>query len=270
MSCRSFYTASVICLAATWCSASFAAVAFDSAANSAYNDGWQTGDNGGSGFGPWTNTVDLGPTKGSLFIGSSASNGNAPSGNIDTSGKSFGLSAFSFATTYAIRDFSGGPLSIGDTFSIAMDNGFVNSGGSVGFMLGNNLDPYNFQAFQFLAPNALDYAVFDNDGLHDTGVPITNDGVTVAVTLTGADTYSVAINGTQTLTGTLRGANTDLSSVLIYNGNAGSGASHDVFFNSMAISSVPEASSMVLPGLLLLSLAGSAVRGRLKRVHAFA
>ena len=35
-------------------SAAAAPVASDNAANSAYADGWQTGDNGGTGFGPWT------------------------------------------------------------------------------------------------------------------------------------------------------------------------------------------------------------------------
>ena len=36
--------------------ASAAIVASDNASNSAYSDGWQTGDNGGTGFGPWALT----------------------------------------------------------------------------------------------------------------------------------------------------------------------------------------------------------------------
>lgn len=46
--------------------------AYDDAADPAYADGWQTGDNGGTGFGPWTLR---GGSNEFFFIGSTRYNG---------------------------------------------------------------------------------------------------------------------------------------------------------------------------------------------------
>ena len=130
-----------------------ASVAFDSASNSPYNDGWNTGDNGGSGWGGgWTLSGVSGFS--GQFMSTSTGNGNGDGnsdGDIDTSGRSWFQFAHTSNTAGAIRPFSGA-LSVGQTFSIAFDNGFIQNGGTVGFGLqnasGNNVFEYYFSGGQ--------------------------------------------------------------------------------------------------------------------------
>ena len=76
----------------------------DNAANSAYDDGWTNGDDGGTAatFGPWTlSTFGMGSA--GFFIGDST----AGSGNINTGGESFamfGNPAGSFADAFRSFD----------------------------------------------------------------------------------------------------------------------------------------------------------------------
>src|SRR5258706_5426102 len=77
-------------------------IGLDNASNPPYADGWQTGDNGGTGLGPWTLVSNGNANQTGFFIGSSANNGNAPSGNIDVAGKSWGLYSNTNFTTEAI------------------------------------------------------------------------------------------------------------------------------------------------------------------------
>ncbi len=246
---------------------SAANLASDSAADAAYNDGWQMGDNGGSGFGAWTIfTVDVNPDRNGVFVGSSSNNGFAPSGNIDSAGRSWGMYAnqlinqdnFSIGFVSASRSFTGGELGVGQTLLLRMDNGFIGSTfrgtGAVGFSLNR---------FSFFFPGGgTEYRIGYGDpndtiGLLGTGVAFTDDGLDLAFTRTGADSYrlvitpnggsAVEINGVMSVTG---GA---LDSILLYNKTAGAGAESDAFFNSMAI--IPEPATAVLVGLGLLSAA---------------
>ncbi len=246
---------------------SAANLASDSAADGAYDDGWQTGDNGGSGFGAWTIfTTDVNPDRNGVFVGSSGNNGSAPSGNIDSAGRAWGTYAnqlinqdvFSIGFVSASRSFTGGELSIGQSLLIRMDNGFIGStfrgAGAVGF----SLNRFSF----FFAGGGSEYRIGYGDpndtiGLQGTGVAFTDDGLDLAFTRTGVDTYqfvitpnggaAVEINGVMSETG---GA---LDSILLYNKTAGAGAEADAFFNSMAI--IPEPATAVLVGLGLLSAA---------------
>jgi len=73
----------------------------DNAADPAYNDGWQNGDNGGTGFQPWV--LQAWGSYAGMFIGSSVANadgldngdshGVANDGDIDVNGRSWGLYA---------------------------------------------------------------------------------------------------------------------------------------------------------------------------------
>ena len=118
-------------------------VATDDASQAAYNDGWQVGDNGGSGYQPWsTITRENGSGFGGGFL--STGNGNV---NIGSGGNNaaFGVFGNSGGVGVAVRPFST-PLQIGWTLSVDMDNQSIDNGGTVGFSLrnaaGNNLAEY--------------------------------------------------------------------------------------------------------------------------------
>src|SRR5438128_10269891 len=108
-------------------------LASDEADNSPYGGahGWQTLDNGGSGFGAWTfsNPGGNGAT-GGFFIGSSSGNAGGSSGNIDTAGVSWGMYANSGVTSAAVRPLTGGSLAVGQEIKLSIDNGFLNAGSS--------------------------------------------------------------------------------------------------------------------------------------------
>ena len=98
-----------------------AGTAHDDAADAAYNDGWQNGDNGGSGFQDWvlgdwaTNGVDR------VGIGSSTSNEGADS--IDTGGKAFYIqNVDGINENYiSVYRYLNDDLDAGQTFSFDMD-----------------------------------------------------------------------------------------------------------------------------------------------------
>jgi hypothetical protein len=239
-------------------SAEAANMALDVASNAPYDDGWQSGDNGGSGFGPWTlATNNNNPSTGGFFIGSSTGNGNGDGngdGDIDTAGEAFGLYANSGDEALATRSFTGGPLGPGQTFSIDFDNGFIDFGNEVVFRLfgnGNTRLVFGFGGGQS------NYVVIDGTGLHDTGVPFTDEGLSVDVTLLLNNGYELSINGTQVFTGTI-GAGDPIDEFGLLNDNAGSGSSNDAFFNSFAVTGtvIPEPATIVLAGLVLLGFIG--------------
>jgi hypothetical protein len=243
-----------------------AAPASDSASSPAYDsvaaggNGWVTGDNGGTGFGAW----DLGASiansnNDGLFIGSSANNGNVPSGNIDTAGRAWGLFASGsngVANAFAVgyRPFTGGVLSVGQTVTLKMDNGFIDSAGSgmVGFVLMNS-DPVSGNALFSVLPNSNTrfeflfvggtnvYQIARGDGagsytMLDTGIGFTDGGLSIVFTLTGTNSYSLSINGGAPLTGTLGGTSGEsLNGIAVFNYIAGHDSTHDAFFNSLAV-----------------------------------
>jgi PEP-CTERM motif len=237
--------------------------AFDIASNAAYDDGWQSGDNGGVGFGPWDlQAIDVNMdmvTNASFFIGDSTTNGEGDiigDGDINTSGEAFGMSAHSGDAAIAIRPFTGvTPLLPIQRFSIEMDNGLVNSDGAVGFALVTDTANTSAVALNFsVQGNLPNYRVTDGDGINrDTGFPITTGGLRVDVQLSEFDgsKYELFINGTPVISGAL----IDTSGIVgvgLANVRAGEGLSRTVFFNSIRVT--PEPASM-----LLLAIASAAI-----------
>jgi len=241
-------------------------VASDQADNAPYNDGWQTGDNGGSGFGAWTLTQTSGNIDGfnGQYIGTSANNGfGDTTPNIDTSGKAFGEYGNTGNSAVAYRAFGTGEMYNNSVFHWAMDNGFIDNGTSVGLTLRTgdaDANPGNYNTgarfeFLFLGGSA-DYEYIDSAGVHDTGISFLDTGLQLSLRLTGSDGYSLTIsNGNNTAllgtySGTLEGTpNSSIDSFAIYNNDAGSGGAHDAFFNSFSVNAVPEPTIAVLLGL---------------------
>jgi hypothetical protein len=227
--------------------------ASDNAGSSAYGCGWFMSDygvgiDGGTGFGPWllTATGVIGSSSNGFFIGSSTNNGSGTSPGIDVTGQSWGIYANTTNFTAAYRLFANGPLSVGATFQIHMDNGPVDTGRSVGFVLRNgnassSPSDYNSGArFEFRSlGGGADYQVVDASGTNDIGVPVTYTGKRLKFTLTGTNTYALltidnASGATNTWSGTLAGTGT-VDSLAVYNRNAGSSPGHDAYFNSLQI-----------------------------------
>ena len=190
----------------------------DNASNTAYDDGWVTNDDGGTGFGAWTINT---PTNSGVFIGTS---------DIAVLNKSWGLWANSGATSSAVRDFDN-PMGSLDRFTIFMDNGSIQNGGTVGFGLQNNSGNNVIEVY--FVGGETNYTV--NDGTaKNSNLSYTNQGLKVEVELNSATSYLVRLTklsdlSTQTVTGTIAST---ISKLRLFNFNAGS--NNDQFFNSIS------------------------------------
>lgn len=251
-------------------SANAAMIASDNASDPAYsaaNGYWTTGDNGGTGFGAWT--IDDG--NGGHFTGSS--NGNdafGGVGNINTGspGLSFGLYNAGNSSASASRSFTGGALSIGQSFKISTDNGGIDTDRTVGFALTDASGNRRFE-FSFLGGGSKYQVKGSSTQLTSTGYSTRGEQTTF--TLTGADTYAfeVVFNNlqnvggttTETFTGTLGGTpGNGLTGFSAFNGNANAGGNNDFFFNSLEVTAVPEPTS-----LAALAVGGLTLLGRRRR-----
>jgi len=233
-------------------------VAWDTASDPVY-DLWDTGDNGGTGFGAWTLSGSFGNS--GHFVGSSTINGNGDSnsdGDIDTpTERAWGLWSHPGYVADAKRPFDSSLL-VGDTFRIDMDSGWVEGNpGTVGFALQNSLGE-NLWEYYFVGGEAT-YTVNDGGGPQATGLGFTDEGMRIDFTLGAGDTYSVTVTtregNSETLGGSLMaaGGGSDVSGVRLFNAGAGGGSPRNLSFNSMGIDSVPDAGSTL--GLLGLTLA---------------
>jgi hypothetical protein len=214
------------------------------AAASAYDNGWQSGDNDGSGFEPWTiSTQNNNPGTAGHFMFTSTSNGDGDGnadGDIDTGGRSWGMYANSGDVSNAVRPFSNA-LAEGATFSLHMDNGWIEGGGTVGFGLQNDSGQNLFELF-FRGGQA-NYEFVDEDGTQSIpGAAFTDEGLEFTFTLTGANTYSASltqlINGSvYSFSGALSpaGGGNEINRVRLFNANAGSDGQRNAYFNSLEI-----------------------------------
>ncbi len=222
--------------------------ATDNAADAAYSGGWTNGSNGGSGFSPWVLTASTTNTSyNGFFIGTSTNNAAGGLPSIDTGGVSWGIYANSGNNTAAYRGFNSS-LAVGGTFQVNMDNGYINTGNTVGFALRNgnatgSYSNYNtnerFEFFYLGGDSSNSYKVVDAGGQQNIGVGFTGTGLSLTFTLTGTNTYTLltvnnATAATNTFSGTLKGSNT-VDSIALYNRNAGGGNPYNAFFNSLQI-----------------------------------
>jgi hypothetical protein len=222
----------------------------DSAASTNYADGWQPGDAGGSGLESWvlrTNGASTG-----FFVWSSTNNGSKGSPHIDTNGVSWGMYASGNAYATAFRGF-GGPLETNEDLTLAMDNGWIDNGQTVGVVFRNQntntgVANYNTGARLefFFQGGSNAYFVVDSIGRRDTGIGFTDKGLLLRLTRRGGDAYSLSVTrqdggSVTTITGFLGSASapalSSLDSVALYNRNAGSGAPYDAYFNDLRIAS---------------------------------
>ena len=235
-------------------------VAEDDASDGAYKSGWKA-DGGGSGFSDWAFQVvhaDTGDSYAGYYI-ADATGSNPECSPVAIGGKAFGLYAngVSFEVSEAFRGLKK-PVAVGQTFSFLMKSGdFVKKFatddpgmGSVGITLrtGNasaSADDYNKGArFEFGSyagkPN---YQIYDGETNQDTGIPVTDGGITVSVTLVTADAYDIEITTLAdkkktTLKGHKLGgqAGGAIESFCIFDRN---GEKNDAFFNGFQVTAPP-------------------------------
>ncbi|MEZ6190500.1 MAG: PEP-CTERM sorting domain-containing protein [Phycisphaerales bacterium] len=246
------------------CPVRAANLAFDSAADPVYNDGWQSGDNGGYGLAPW-GLLALGTSSGH-FMSTSTGNGDglddgttrgaANDRDIDTSGRSWGMYASYDANADgagAFRSLTGGPLSIGQSILIDMDNGYIVASGlntvGVQFLVSDG----NAVFFRFKGGDT-NYEVLTNNftTIDTTTLGFADEGMTIALTRTGFATMSLTAtlrNGdTDTIALIMTGsAGADVIGLSLNNDSAGPGSSHDAYFNSITVT--PEPASAALLGI---------------------
>lgn len=258
-----------------------AQIAFDSAGDSAYNSFNNLVTpypDGGYGWG--------GPWQGALRLGSSSSNGFGDpqsTGDINSPrtplGRAWELSYVPDpdwrATNTISRPFSGS-LAPGQTFSLDLDTGDVapinpSSQQIQGFVLGQSTSI--FQSFletgiKFAADpmdGYSDYVVANDVGKFDTGIPLTDRGIHVAVKVVDASTVQVSATSLAPgggSTSLVLPYSVPLATVTIINDEIGPDPDNpNLFFNNVAIT--PEPASAIF---LVISVAVAALgRGRQTR-----
>ena len=226
-----------------------AVVATDDASQLAYSDGWQTGDNGGIGFGPWT----------LAYSGITATLLHPPQ-FIDLSplpANSLGTAAFALTTsdrqnftdTSEVHRSFDVPLAVGSTLSVDIDGSMLNPI-AIPNTIGNTIDLFGTNSSKR-------FSLFTNNQYfsdHWTATGDANSGIAAEsafhfeFTLVTADTYDLVLSpvgdGTPYFSqiGAPLGGTAGVAINRIRFSNYGTGSSADgtneFFFNNLLISSI--------------------------------
>ncbi len=198
--------------------------------------------NGGSGFGTWTFIPASNNANAGRFIGTSTNNDDGDSnmdGDIDTGGDAWGLFANGGGLSEAFRLFTT-DMDVDDRFSINMDNGFIDNGATVGLALQRD-DGTNLLEIFFVGGNSF-YTYNDADGVTNSTIGFTDEGINIRVDITGESggTYAHTTTITDIAGGTFHSKSGNFSAtgqvgrLRLFNANAGSGSMKDQFFNSLS------------------------------------
>jgi hypothetical protein len=227
-----------------------AIVGSDFASDPAYDDGWQTGDDGGTAatFGPWTLTSQ--GAQSGRFIGDSTTLAPGNTGaNINTSGESFGLFAHSGQTSEAFRDFGGLSLSVNQTFSIELALNFRN--GNKGFDLRDASDNVIFNFNIGANDYTVNLAATGNGSISSTYSANTEFLLSFYQASPTGGTWTITRSGgvSEVDTGIYNGVAENIK--LYVSQTTGGGAAEDnLYVNSLQIVPEPGTATLVLTALV--------------------
>ncbi len=230
------------------------------------NNGTQTtfapSNNQGTGFGAWT-TAAVGSGFAGEFLGNSTANGAGGHLGINSSANSdaWGEFANTANTASTVRPFDI-PLTLPTQYvTIDMENGYVQTGGTVGLGLQDS-EGDNLMELFFVGGNGA-YTLYNGSTTNgNTGISFTDTGLAVTFTLEAGNKLNVSVTGmngnsaSYTTNGIGMETQTDMtiSQIRLFNFNAGSGSSYNAFFNNLTV--VPEPSSIMLVIVGLLGAVG--------------
>jgi hypothetical protein len=223
-----------------------ATAASDNASEPAYSDGWQAGDNGGIGFGPWN----------LAFSGDASGLFHDPQfiDNVPLAGNSLGAPAFalttgdrpSFFDTSEARRTLNAPIGVGQTFSADVEGSALDPL-APGFTTGNTFDLYGSngtERFSLFTNNQYHNDHWTATGDSDTGIPA-GSSFHIDFTLVTANTYDLVLlplgGGdplfTQTSAPLAGTANVGIDTIGITDYGTGSSAdgSKEIFFNNLTV-----------------------------------
>ncbi|WP_233246114.1 PEP-CTERM sorting domain-containing protein [Coraliomargarita sinensis] len=199
------------------------------------------------GFTGWTEQNTSGTaSQNGRFIGSSGT-------GLDVNGDAWGLYANSNQTAANVYTF-GGSLGVGETVSIDISLGFIDTGGTVGFGLQNSSGTNRLETY-YIGGSTDSWKINDAGGQEDITGPSTsfvnsswsnNNFLEFQFTQLASNEYALSIGGSAITNSNLTLAASDISQIRIFNFNAGSNGvgGHDQYFNSLEV--VPEPSSFAL------------------------
>lgn len=245
---KKLLTAAVLSVA--FSAAVFAAnVASDNAGNSAYSDGWTTGDNGGTGFGNWTLTSTPSGGFAGSYVGSTAI-GN-PAFGLFSGGNAA-------ANMLAYRPFTGGGLTSGQSFSVTIGNTVTinDPGGQIGLSLMSGANARWTLKFVGGGTNWL-----LNDGGSDFGAGQAYANftpLTLTFTYNGGSSYSYTFGTGSGNNYTAAADISNLDGVQFFSVNQGGGENMGI--NNLSV--VPEPSTYALLALSAVAFGGYVVRRR--------
>jgi hypothetical protein len=208
----------------------------------------------------WTGWTSQHSTNNTSQVGHFVSTATGPGqtgSQIATNGKSWALYANSGQTAVMIYDF-GGTLGVGDSVSIDFDNGFIDSGGTVGFGLQNSSGQNRFE-FYFTGGQS-SYTLNDAGGPKpvDPAGPATTLGYTAngVGTITfiqgSSNAYNLLINGNPVDNTGLTLTASDISRIRLFAFNTGTGSNHDQYFNNLVVVPEPSTYALIIGGLAML------------------
>jgi 1,4-alpha-glucan branching enzyme len=190
---------------------------------------WTNGQQGGNGWqGGWS-LAAIGSA--GHFLASSSS-----LHNLKISSHAWGLWANNDGYAEARRRFVA-PLHTGDVFTCKINNNWIESGKSVGIAFQNR---YGDNLFEFyFEGGSTNYVLNDDDGLRPTGIPWTDQGLSLAFELTAPTAYRLTA-GEASFTGNLKSeSEQSLLYFRTWNYSAGSGSNYNFYVNSLAIQGDP-------------------------------
>jgi hypothetical protein len=202
--------------------------ATDDADQSAYGDGWISGDDGGMGWGGGWNLI--GGANAGFFVADSGGNTN-----LDIGSPAFGMYANSGDLSQAIRPLAD-PLSTGQTVRVQLENNWIGTSNSVGVALENTAGESLFECYFSGGESA--YRVTDSSGNDPTDVGYTDAGITVEFSLTGTTNYEATITGTNqtSVSGDLvPRTDSSISRLRFWNYSAGVGENYNAYFNDLLV-----------------------------------